>query len=387
MSRKFFGVEKGLRIYAENGDSPATEIFVGVSAPGGDGSDQDASPINSLYFRIGTSQVYKKVAIANALSDWELLSSSNLLTGFRGELVRAATGVVAPANGAVINLTTTPFTDDQAPLLSAADFSVNDHIIYGVGGTVKLMRVSVVASPNITVVDVVDPLGDGDALIVKNYLPDTPDDQEKSALVYYNGTVLTKLSDFNWNLATGIGLDTFAESQGPVSTGDSVQVAISKVAGDASKLVTLSGVARGATDLGTFTGQTIPDTQTAKQALQSLETALEARSQLTGLTTIQTLDSVLVDKVKSSKWLVQAFEEANPNRVQTLEVVAVHDGTASADAVAVDNAISNKLKLNSVFNLSVSVDLSGIGVVQVMRLRAASTTAGVTITARRLEVY
>ena len=41
-------------------------------------------------------------------------------------------------------------------------------------------------------------------------------------------------------------------------------------------LITLSGVADGAVNLGTFTGVTIPNSQTIKAALQALETALEA---------------------------------------------------------------------------------------------------------------
>lgn len=48
-------------------------------------------------------------------------------------------------------------------------------------------------------------------------------------------------------------------------------------------LETLSGVA-GATNLGTFTGTTIPDNTTIKVALQSLETALEATTYTNGLT-------------------------------------------------------------------------------------------------------
>ena len=43
-----------------------------------------------------------------------------------------------------------------------------------------------------------------------------------------------------------------------------------------SNLITLSGVAAGANDLGTFTGSTIADSQTIKVALQTLETAFEA---------------------------------------------------------------------------------------------------------------
>ncbi len=43
-----------------------------------------------------------------------------------------------------------------------------------------------------------------------------------------------------------------------------------------NSLITLSGVAAGSNDLGTFTGTTIPDGSTVKAALQSLETTLEA---------------------------------------------------------------------------------------------------------------
>lgn len=46
--------------------------------------------------------------------------------------------------------------------------------------------------------------------------------------------------------------------------------------GHLANLQTLSGVNAGATDLGTFTGTTIPDSSTIKSALQALETSLEA---------------------------------------------------------------------------------------------------------------
>lgn len=60
------------------------------------------------------------------------------------------------------------------------------------------------------------------------------------------------------------------------------------VAGDVSNLVTLSGVAVDSTDLGTFTGVTIPDNQTIKQALQVLETNLELVSGGSGATNLGT---------------------------------------------------------------------------------------------------
>jgi hypothetical protein len=54
-----------------------------------------------------------------------------------------------------------------------------------------------------------------------------------------------------------------------------IQSQINTVANKASDLVTLSGVASNATNLGTFTGSIIPDNSTNKSALQSLETAIE----------------------------------------------------------------------------------------------------------------
>ena len=46
---------------------------------------------------------------------------------------------------------------------------------------------------------------------------------------------------------------------------------------DLQALVTLTGVAAGDTDLGSFTGETIADASTMKEALQALETALELK--------------------------------------------------------------------------------------------------------------
>jgi len=55
----------------------------------------------------------------------------------------------------------------------------------------------------------------------------------------------------------------------------SLQGEVDAVEGDVANLVTLSGVAVDSTELGSFTGSTIPDSQTIKQALQALETAHE----------------------------------------------------------------------------------------------------------------
>lgn len=68
-----------------------------------------------------------------------------------------------------------------------------------------------------------------------------------------------------------------------VQTSDSIAPLIADVA----DLVTLSGVAANSTDLGTFTGTTIPDNSDVKEALQALETEVEVKAtrELDNLTT------------------------------------------------------------------------------------------------------
>jgi hypothetical protein len=69
--------------------------------------------------------------------------------------------------------------------------------------------------------------------------------------------------------------DAIDEVEGRV---DSAESAITDAQGDIADLVSLSGVAANSTTLGTFTGTTIPDSQTIKQALQALETSVETKA-------------------------------------------------------------------------------------------------------------
>lgn len=61
-----------------------------------------------------------------------------------------------------------------------------------------------------------------------------------------------------------------------------VETAHEEVDQNVNDLITLSGVAENATSLGTFTGTTIPDDSTVKGALQSIETSLETKLAATG---------------------------------------------------------------------------------------------------------
>lgn len=376
--RELFTVEKGLQIVPVNSDV-GVSIISGAGVPGGDAGEQDAAEVGSLYLRT-TGQIYKKIGSANLAADWENMQNVDLsLFAFRSEHVIAATGDVAPASGAVINLSTTPFGDDQAPTLSAADFVVGDHIIFGVGGVPKLMRVSVVSSPSITVVDAVLPIANNNGFMVENYLPDSPDAQEKQALVMMSAGAIIKLGDVNWNFADGINLAAaYAAQNGVISSADSVNSAIEKLDGNQQDIQTTLGVAQGAVNLGAFSGLIIPDNQNVKQALQALETEIEngGRTGLVGVTTVQTVDSVLVDLVPAAKWYVEIEKSSAPGNKVAMEVLALNNGTASSDASSVDKTVYSKLKVGSNFNYTLNVVLAGVGAAQTMGLTIASAEVG-----------
>lgn len=87
-------------------------------------------------------------------------------------------------------------------------------------------------------------------------------------------------------------------------------------------LVTLSGVAVNADDLGTFTGTTIPDTSTVKAALQSLETSLELKA----------ADSIVIKKDGSV-----TFTANQP--MGGFKLTGLGAGTTAGDSVRYEQAI------------------------------------------------
>ena len=65
-------------------------------------------------------------------------------------------------------------------------------------------------------------------------------------------------------------------------------VTVTEVDENVDDLTTAVGIDEQATDLGTFSGTTIADSQTVKQALQALETAVESKGSATSLTSLTT---------------------------------------------------------------------------------------------------
>lgn len=387
MSRVLFGIEEGLRVFAENSDTSYVDFLFGAAAPGGDAGKQDAAPIGSIYLRTDGS-LYQKKFSTNATSDWVLNGSSNATVGtFKPNGLRVVTNDTITAG--VRDLTASPFADDQSPLISAADFVVGDYVIGDADGTPVLFEVTAVSAPNVTFAAVTPTLASGDVYFTHNYLPDTPAGQEGAALVYYNGTLVYKIADIDWNLATGITLTgSYVAAVGNVTAGDTVEAAIAKLDGVNDAQDTLLGTAQGALDLGTFTGTIIPNNVAVKPALQALETELDKVKlvQATGTVAQNTptiVDSVLVDAIQGCKWVVVARSTANPNRVKSLEIEAVHNGHSAADATNIDDSVEAKLNVGN-FNLKVDTSLTGSGATQAMNLVIDTTeAAGISFTIER----
>jgi hypothetical protein len=383
MSRVLHAIEKGLRLVGENSDTLLVDILFGTAAPGGDSGEQDAAPLGSLYLRQngGSSGIYQKIGTANLAADWLLNGTSAAQIGvWRPESVKVVTNDVQGAG--TRDLVASPFSDDEGTLITPSDLAVNDYIISDADGTPALLRVSAIASPNVTFVAAATPLSQHDTFVVKYYLPDSGNTQEKEAIANYTGTVMIKLADINWNFADGIGMAAgYAAVNGTVSSADTVNSAIEKLDGNQQDIQTASGIAQGAVNFGSWTSPVdllFSATATAKALFQRIgDLLMQLRGvSVAGITTVATVDSVPHATVKAVKWLVEVFEVATPANRKAFEVFALNNGTL------VDDTVYAKLDLGANFNFSLSVDISGAD----MRLRAASTTAGVTVTARRIEV-
>lgn len=379
MGRDFFGIEKGLDIYGENGPL-LTRFLTGTAAPDGTSGGQDTAPIGSLYIRSGTGELYQKTANVGAPADYTLNGVGNATIGvWRPENVIAVTADTVAAG--VRNLTTTPFSDDNAPLLTAADFTVGTYVIGGSATTPILWEVTNVSSPNVTFAAAAMVLVAQDTFVVKNYLPNAAG-LENGAIVNYNGSVMIKLSDFNWQIATGINLSSgYVAASGNVAASDSVEAAIAKLDGVNDNQDTLLGTAQGATNLGSWTSPVdllFSATSTVKALFQRIgDLLMQLRGvQVAAITTSTMVDQVPTASVKAVKWFVEVFEIATPANRQAFEVYALNNGTI------VDDTIISILKVGSTFNCTRLVDISNGN----MRLMIASTTAGVTVTVRRVEV-
>jgi len=389
MARKLFGIEKGMRVFDENGEL-FIDIIQGSAAVGVEALTNDA-PMGSTYQRQNGESWIKKLSGSGA-DKWIRFATMDDITNlsWRSERVMAATSTVAPANGGTIDLAANPFIDDEAPLMTAANFALGDHVIFGVGGIPKLMYVSNIAASVLTFTNAANPMVNNNMFIVRNYLYDSPADQEAQAIVHYDGVNIIKISDFNWSIATGINLSAgYVVLNGVISPNDSVEKAIAILDGNQRDLLTAIGIANGATDMGTYTGTIIPDNVSQRAVNQSLETAIDTITQsikVDNVTAKTVVDSVLVDQARAVEWWVALTLASDESRVHHCVVYAAHNGTLIADATNTDDDEASILRLGTYFNKTIAVELSGVGVAQTMGL-AITATAAVNVKVLKRKLY
>jgi hypothetical protein len=226
------------------------------------------------------------------------------------------------------------------------------------------------------------PLANDDTFVADSYLPDIAA-QEGKAIVNYNGAVIVKIADIDWAIATAISLSgSYAASAGNPVAGDSVEAALAKIDGNVDAVNSSMGLAQGASDFGSWSTAAallLAASSNSKALFQRIGDLLgQLRGvQVTTITTAVAVDSVPVASVKSVLWLLEVFEEATPTNRQSMMVYAANDGSTNSD-----NTVFAKLKNGSAFNLTTSVDINSGN----MRLMVGSSSAGVTATARRIEV-
>lgn len=155
---------------------------------------------------------------------------------------------------------------------------------------------------------------------------------------------------------------------------------------------TLIGTAFDASDLGTFTGATISDNATVKQALQDLETALEAISgaavaENNNVTTPVVLDSCLVDECFYAEWELFMVENGAQGNRRAIKITAMHDGSldGTVDATITDVSKHTRLQMGANNGWTYDIGLSGAGGAQAMELTVSATNAA-TFKSRRTDI-
>ena len=106
-------------------------------------------------------------------------------------------------------------------------------------------------------------------------------------------------------------------------------------------LATLSGVAKDEVDLGTFSGTTIADDQTIKEALQALETAVESKGSATSLTSLTTAvgDLNTLTGVAQNAEDLGSFTGSTISNNLTVKAAIQEVETSLEDISAVDTAV------------------------------------------------
>lgn len=196
-----------------------------------------------------------------------------------------------------------------------------------------------------------------------------PVNERKLSIWQWSGTAFVKLGDFDFEVANTINLTAgyTPPASGAVTdvvASETVESAIGKLDTSIDNLLAVIGVLRTATNLGTFTNYGLSN-QTLVQFLQGFIDRDRGEKSLSGVTAIQTLDTVAHATIKSVRWDVTAVLDSNSTkRIRTVI-------EAETDGVTVVHGEKNYKLNGNIAGLTYTVDISGTDV----RLRVQATNA------------
>lgn len=384
MSKQFFDIEKGLQIDA------GPVILVGSGAPGST-TDTDNASVGSHYRDTATGDVYVKDTAGTGFDKWEQLATQEFVTSSGlgvdwKDSVRVGTDAALPAYtqvGAGIGATLTAnavgiLTVDGIALVLGDSLLVKDEA--GAPGH---------ADHGIYEVTIEGTAGVPFELTRRT---DADEDTEVTSAMAVGVEEGTVNEDTYWAISTNgtIVVDTtlidFVQIASAATEAELgfIRTFIGKsAAGAETPTYSSNNYVTDATSLETAIGALDAQLGTTQGDLDTAELAIllgRTESILTNVTTVQVLDSVLVDDISTAKWTVHCEGNllADAAKKRVVEILGTHDGHingAGADATDTDFTVYAKLKMGVVTGLVFTVDISGAGVAQVMRLTITSTTA------------
>lgn len=385
MSLQLFRVDGGI-------SDGKVHYLSGDSEPGAAGYTAEA-PVGSYYSHTTTGDSYKKITAGTGTDKWKNISVAIANVSWREPvevLDDSSTALPTGTPGNAITVDGESITDGQRVLFSALTADKNVYIYDQATATFSEDPDNAETS--------------GDTLyVIRGTQGGHTYTFNGTAWVRTNSSTLDELGYIRTFIGKGsLGsiTPTYTE-ENYITTGDSLAVAIDLL--DQALKVTEDKVdaAIGAVGLqadGTLAGTAFDGTNyltgetTILAALLALDTAIAdsegdvVQASADGVTTATDVDSVLVDDVTSIEWIVYVEEAGTPANRRKVQVSAMHNGTASADATAVDYNIASILSAGSaIAGLVIEPTLSGTGATQEMSLTVTSTPA-VNVRVARLTV-
>lgn len=185
------------------------------------------------------------------MADQKFKSKVRLQGGAAIPSETASRALALDSSGNVVSSTT---TDAELAFLSGVTSSVQDQITDAQTDATQALADAAAAQADID-----------------NHIADTTDAHDASAISVVDSGGNFTATDVEGALAEAMDAAQAAQADATQALADAAAAQA-----DVDDLVTLSGVAANSTDLGTFTGSIIPDNSDVKEALQALESEIEA---------------------------------------------------------------------------------------------------------------